>query len=203
METPNHSAVTHLRTATRVDHEAVDGAFGHFAIGTRNGYRNFLVAHVPLAERLIEPNTLVENWSGRTAALMEDLQALGGEAPVDSIFTLPEGEAARWGALYVIQGSRLGGAVLSRRWSPPTCRPPISTPPGPSPRKRAPAVAEALLSHSLESQSFPSAAICMKVGSKRRRTFALSPSTLPPGNSMPIASTDLALGPNSPFEKLN
>lgn len=101
-------------TATRVDHEAVDGAFGHFAIGTRNGYRNFLVAHVPLAERLIEPNTLVENWSGRTAALMADLQALGGEAPVDSIFALPEGEAARWGALYVIQGSRLGGAVLAK-----------------------------------------------------------------------------------------
>lgn len=116
MEASN-SAVTQLRAATRSDHDAVDSAFGHFALRTRDGYRDFLTAHariLPLAERLIRPGALVDNWHGRTDALMDDLHALGGEAPAELDFALPEGEAARWGALYVIEGSRLGGAVLAK-----------------------------------------------------------------------------------------
>ena len=111
------SAVTHLRSVTRVDHEKVDAAFGGFAIGTRDGYRDFLIAHariLPLAERLIDPGALIAGWQGRTEALLDDLQALGGAVPPEIDFALPEGEAARWGALYVIEGSRLGGAVLAR-----------------------------------------------------------------------------------------
>ena len=111
------SAVAHLRAATRIDHEQVDAAFGRFALGTREGYRDFLTAHariLPLAERLIDPGALVEGWHGRTDALHQDLAALGGEVPPELDFALPGGEAARWGALYVIEGSRLGGAVLAR-----------------------------------------------------------------------------------------
>jgi heme oxygenase len=106
-----------LRSATRGDHEAVDAAFGDFAIDTAAGYRDFLTAHariLPLAERLIQPGALIENWQGRSAALLADLAALGGDTPDDLAFALPEGEAARWGALYVMEGSRLGGAVLAR-----------------------------------------------------------------------------------------
>ena len=113
----DQSAVTHLRAATRADHAAVDGAFGRFAIGTREGYRDFLQAHariLPLAERLIQPGALIQNWSGRTAALLEDLKSMGGDAPAELDFALPDGDAARWGALYVIEGSRLGGAVLAK-----------------------------------------------------------------------------------------
>jgi len=116
-EVSEQSAATQLRAATRTDHEAVDGAFGRFALGTRDGYRDFLTAHariLPLAERLIRPDQLVESWSGRTEALMDDLHALGGAVPAELDFSLPEGEAARWGALYVIEGSRLGGAVLAK-----------------------------------------------------------------------------------------
>lgn len=116
MEAAN-SAVTQLRAATRPDHEAVDSAFGHFALRTREGYRDFLTAHariLPLAERLIQPGALVDDWHGRTEALMDDLHALGGDRPAELDFALPEGEAARWGALYVIEGSRLGGAVLAK-----------------------------------------------------------------------------------------
>ncbi|MCW1431460.1 biliverdin-producing heme oxygenase [Novosphingobium sp. JCM 18896] len=111
------SAVAHLRAATRVDHEQVDAAYGRFALDTRDGYRDFLTAHariLPLAERLIDPGALVEGWHGRTQALHDDLAALGGEAPPELDFALPPGAAARWGALYVIEGSRLGGAVLAR-----------------------------------------------------------------------------------------
>ena len=117
MDSSDQSAVTHLRAATRIDHEAVDGAFGHFALSTPDGYRDFLTAHariLPLAERLIQPGALLENWSGRTEALLEDLHALGGEAPAELDFALPGGEAARWGALYVIEGSRLGGTVMAK-----------------------------------------------------------------------------------------
>lgn len=115
--TQDSSAVAHLRAATRVDHEQVDAAYGRFALDTRDGYRDFLTAHariLPLAERLIDPGALVEAWQGRTEALRDDLAALGGENPPELGFTLPPGEAARWGALYVIEGSRLGGAVLAR-----------------------------------------------------------------------------------------
>jgi heme oxygenase len=115
---PDDSAVAALRTATRGDHDAVDAAFGDFALDTPEGYRDFLTAHariLPLAERLIAPETLVEGWRGRSRALLADLAALNTEPPADLAFALPEGEAARWGALYVMEGSRLGGAVLARR----------------------------------------------------------------------------------------
>jgi heme oxygenase (biliverdin-IX-beta and delta-forming) len=111
------SAVAELRAATRADHDAVDAGFGHFALGTVDGYRDFLTAHariLPLAERLIQPQALVDGWTGRTRALLADLAALGGAVPDELDFALPEGQAARWGALYVMEGSRLGGAVLAK-----------------------------------------------------------------------------------------
>jgi heme oxygenase (biliverdin-IX-beta and delta-forming) len=106
-----------LRGETRGDHEAVDGAFGDFAIDDPAGYARFLSAHariLPLAERLIDPAALLADWEGRTAALLGDLAALGIPRPAEMAFALPAGDAARWGALYVMEGSRLGGAVLSR-----------------------------------------------------------------------------------------
>ncbi|MEJ5977799.1 biliverdin-producing heme oxygenase [Novosphingobium sp. PS1R-30] len=115
--TQDNSAIAHLRAATRSDHEQVDGAYGHFALATAEGYRDFLTAHariLPLAERLIDPAALVAGWQGRTEALRADLAAMDGETPPELDFALPPGEAARWGALYVIEGSRLGGAVLAK-----------------------------------------------------------------------------------------
>lgn len=113
----DNSAVAHLRAATRSDHDAVDGAFGRFALSSRHGYRDFLTAHariLPLAERLIDPAALVPDWRGRSEALAADLAELGGTAPEALDFALPNGEAARWGALYVLEGSRLGGVFLAR-----------------------------------------------------------------------------------------
>ena len=106
-----------LRSATRRDHEAVDGAFGRFAIDTPGGYRNFLTAHariLPLAERLIDPASLIGNWQGRTGLLLADLAAMDGAIPPELDFPLPQDEAGRWGALYVLEGSRLGGVVIAR-----------------------------------------------------------------------------------------
>lgn len=118
MDTDHETATAHLRAVTRTDHETVDAAYGRFALGTPEGYRQFLTAHariLPLAERLIAPEELVgEGWRGRTQELLGDLAAMGGQPPAELDFALPQGEAARWGALYVMEGSRLGGVVLAK-----------------------------------------------------------------------------------------
>lgn len=107
----------HLRTATRIDHDAVDAAFGGFGLRERAAYGRFLRAHariLPMAERLIDPAALLPGWQGRTAALEADLAALEVALPPPVDWVVPVGDAARWGALYVVEGSRLGGAVLAR-----------------------------------------------------------------------------------------
>lgn len=119
--TDDVSAVEALRMATRADHDAVDAAFSRFSLATRAGYVDFLTAHariLPVAERLIAPQGLIDGWQGRAEALLEDLREWGLDAPQEMDLVLPEGEAARWGALYVLEGSRLGGAVLARRIGP-------------------------------------------------------------------------------------
>jgi heme oxygenase len=114
-------ATAALRAATAPDHQAVDAAYGGFALGTRQGYAGFLTAHariLPLAERLLDPGALVPGWAGRTEALFADLAALDAPVPGELDFQPLGGDAARWGAIYVIEGSRLGGAFLSRSVPP-------------------------------------------------------------------------------------
>lgn len=106
-----------LRAATRSYHARVDAAFGSFGSATPDGYAHFLLSHariLPRAETLIVPGELLGSWTGRTAALQADIAALGLAMPAPVEFTLSVGQAVRWGALYVIEGSRLGGAMLSR-----------------------------------------------------------------------------------------
>ncbi|MDF8335238.1 biliverdin-producing heme oxygenase [Novosphingobium cyanobacteriorum] len=106
-----------LRTATRSQHDEVDAAFGSFDLTTMDGLRRFLLAQarvLPEVERVLAPAELLPAWTGRTCALHQDLMALGQAPPQTLPFTLPAGPAARWGALYVLEGSRLGGAMLRR-----------------------------------------------------------------------------------------
>lgn len=106
-----------LRTATRPDHARVDAAFGHHDLATRTGYTAFLTAHarvLPAIEARLRPAELIPGWQGRAGALAEDLATLGTALPAPSPIAIPSGEAARWGALYVLEGSRLGGAVLTK-----------------------------------------------------------------------------------------
>lgn len=58
---------------------------------------------------------LFENWAGRlrSHALRDDLRNVGGD--FRQLFAAPiENEAEMFGALYVLEGSRLGGRVLAR-----------------------------------------------------------------------------------------
>lgn len=107
-----------LRQRTRDDHEAVDAAFARFDLSDRDDYAAFLGCHarvLPALEAALDPAALVSGWVGRSEALLNDLDALGAGRPAAPPIDLPQGEAARWGALYVLEGSRLGGAFVARQ----------------------------------------------------------------------------------------
>lgn len=104
-----------LRAATVADHDMVDARFGGFALDDVADYRRFLRAHgraLPAAEAVLAADQALPNWRRRTALLREDLAALGEAMPKQLPFA-GDG-AARWGILYVIEGSRLGGQLLAR-----------------------------------------------------------------------------------------
>jgi heme oxygenase len=112
-----------LRDATGPDHERLDALFGGFAIGTPDGYRRFLTAHagaLPAIEQALDASGFADDltdWPSRRrgAALAADLAAVGGDLPVALNPPQLDTPARRWGAAYVIEGSRLGGAFLARQ----------------------------------------------------------------------------------------
>ncbi|MDO7843522.1 biliverdin-producing heme oxygenase [Sphingomonas sp. CA1-15] len=96
----------------------MDAAFAGYDLATPDGYRGFLLAHarvLPGVEAALAPTALIAGWVGRTDALLADLDALAAPVPPVSPVVLPSGEGARWGAFYVLEGSRLGGAFLARQ----------------------------------------------------------------------------------------
>lgn len=111
-----------LRDATRPDHDAVDAAFGRFDLTTIEGYRGFLLAQAtlvrPLEEALDRAGVadLVPDWAERRRAdrLAADLHDIGASEP-DGYSTVElSSVSAVLGAVYVLEGSRLGGKVLRR-----------------------------------------------------------------------------------------
>ena len=120
------SARIALRDATAACHASVDQAYSHFDLSHRAGYGLFLRAHQacvgPLEAALDEAGAtrLVPEWAsqGRAHLLDADLADLGIDAGGWQPMTVvrPLGApAAMLGALYVLEGSRFGGAVLARR----------------------------------------------------------------------------------------
>lgn len=114
---------TRLRDATADAHDAVDAAFGAADLTSDAGYAAFLSAqaraHLPV-EAALEAGGIagdVSDWPERkrAAALRGDLTDLG--VPVPPPYELPrfQGLPERLGALYVLEGSRLGGTYLVRQ----------------------------------------------------------------------------------------
>lgn len=112
------SAIALLRAQTAASHEAVDAVFGVHDLDDAASYRRFLEAHaraLPRAEA-----RAAAAWPAlrrRTPLLEADLRALGAAARLPVITDRAEG-AAQWGALYVVEGSRLGGGLLAKRVGP-------------------------------------------------------------------------------------
>lgn len=111
-----------LRRATRDAHDTVDATFGQFDLGDAAAYRAFLTAHarvVPALENWLDehqPDSM-DGWRAvrRGPALLADLAALGAPVPPAVAIDMPCDIASVCGATYVLEGSRMGGALLSRR----------------------------------------------------------------------------------------
>ncbi len=120
------SARMALRAATASHHHRVDSVFSRAELGDRASYGRFLLAqaaaHLPVEAALARGGVadIVPDWDARqrSALLCADLAGLGLDVPEAAGAIEFEGEAAMLGALYVLEGSRLGGTVLKRSVAP-------------------------------------------------------------------------------------
>ncbi len=130
---PVSSARARLKHATSDAHDRLDALFSAFDLTDPNGYRRFLAVHwqvLPRCEAMLAASgaaRLLPDWPARvrTQALAHDLAAVGGQAPAGHGDVAAVGPAAAFGMMYVLEGSRLGGAVLARRVEAnddPACR---------------------------------------------------------------------------------
>ena len=112
-----------LRAATLDAHERVDRCFSRCDFARPPDYRRFLEAHhavLPGCEQVLAASgagRLIDDWMlrVRTPALVADLADLGMAPTPAATQTALLSPAAAFGMLYVLEGSRLGGAVLARR----------------------------------------------------------------------------------------
>lgn len=115
-----------LRAATAPYHERVDRIFSTARLDDRQSYGQFLLAqagaHIAAEDALTRAGigAIIEDWPQRQrkAALIADLADMGLEAPDGADGPDLKDEAELLGALYVLEGSRLGGALLKRSVAP-------------------------------------------------------------------------------------
>jgi heme oxygenase len=111
-----------LRTATSADHDRIDSIYTRFDLSNPSQYRDFLraqaSAHIPVEHALDTAGAalVLADWHARKRAslLRDDLAETGAKdfvpLPAPRFTSVP----AVLGAVYVVEGSRLGGAVLKR-----------------------------------------------------------------------------------------
>lgn len=115
-----------LRAATRVEHASVDELFSHFDAASLGGYRALLAAQagafLPIEEALDTAGAarLLADWKlrRRGGQLAADLIDLGVPCPAPISPPSFASDPEMLGGLYVLEGSRLGGSLLSSRTSP-------------------------------------------------------------------------------------
>ena len=114
-----------LREATADAHARLDGLFSSFDLGDPADYARFLRAQAGAffgVEASLEAAgvaQVLDDWPARRRAqlLREDLTTLGAVIPAPETPPVIVGEAAILGAVYVLEGSRLGGTMLVRTLS--------------------------------------------------------------------------------------
>ncbi|KXV33985.1 hypothetical protein AD940_08515 [Gluconobacter thailandicus] len=108
--------LTALRNVSRTIHEQVDQAYSGFNLSDATSYGAFLQAHgrvLPQVECWLKGAPDLPHWQERTVYLQRDLTELGHALPEQLDWQAPSGDGATLGALYVLEGSRLGGKMLS------------------------------------------------------------------------------------------
>ena len=116
------TARAELRAATAADHERVDRLFSMLDLTRESDYRLFLTAqaaaHLPVEDTLeaAGAHALLADWPERRRAhlLKADLADLGTQVPPPQEPPALPDPASIFGAIYVLEGSRLGGALLKR-----------------------------------------------------------------------------------------
>jgi len=111
-----------LRKETAAVHDRIDAAFAFFDLSDRGQYGAFLCRHaaafLPAEEALTRAGAkaLIPDWQEylRAPALLADLAKLGLDVPKPRTSPVYGEPAAIFGGAYVLEGSRLGGAVLRR-----------------------------------------------------------------------------------------
>ena len=107
-----------VRSRTAAAHSMIDAAFSRFNLCDRHSYVTFLQAHarvVPTIEAVLGDETHLPPWRPRTALLARDLDAFGYRLPKPVAQSETWSLAAKFGLLYVLEGSRLGNQILLRR----------------------------------------------------------------------------------------
>ncbi|MCW6508046.1 biliverdin-producing heme oxygenase [Lichenifustis flavocetrariae] len=112
-----------LRRDTRAWHDRVEAGFAPFDLQQIDGLTGFLrrqaMAVLPLEHELDRMGIcdLVPDWPQRRRgdALLADLEQLGSARPAPTAAIVLPSRLHALGALYVLEGSRLGGRVLARR----------------------------------------------------------------------------------------
>lgn len=115
-----------LRDNTLALHKRVDEIFSRPDLSRRCDYVEFLLAHaaaiVPTEQSLERAGagSLLSNWNGRTRSglLRADLLSLGVAVPAPIAAPTFSTLAEVWGGIYVLEGSRLGAALLRRSVAP-------------------------------------------------------------------------------------
>ncbi len=116
------SARAALRAATAANHARVDEVYSSAALDDRTAYGRFLsaqaAAHLAVEDALSRSGVeaFVPDWPERRRgdALRADLAELGLDVPQPMASPIFAEQPAMLGALYVLEGSRLGGTLLKR-----------------------------------------------------------------------------------------
>jgi heme oxygenase len=113
---------TALRAGTSDCHADVDEIFGRFDLAREADYKAFLSAHaraVPAVETALESagiERLIPDWKERRRRdlLLDDLASMDAALPPSLDAPGMRDDAALLGAVYVLEGSKLGGAMLAK-----------------------------------------------------------------------------------------
>ena len=157
-----------LRAGTAAEHERVDSLFSTLDLARADDYRLFLTAQaaafLPVEDALDAAGAeqFVADWQARRRShlLREDLQALGAPIPAPEPVPALHGTAEILGAVYVLEGSRLGGAMLKRSVSPDMPQSFLSAPQAPGAWRK--------LLETLDHHLYETASVEAAVGAARR-----------------------------------
>ncbi|WP_420145799.1 biliverdin-producing heme oxygenase [Sphingobium sp.] len=104
-----------LREATMDSHRRVDAIYADFALDSPSDYRAFLTAH---ARALGGLEGAARPEEPRLPLLARDLAALDLPMPDALPLARNDADGFHWGLRYALEGSRLGGLMLSRQVAP-------------------------------------------------------------------------------------